>query len=62
MSQIAAATGAESPAIRRSQICEKLDDCHAAQLLLTGAFKLITALDHQRINNSKQAETLGEEQ
>ena len=59
MSQIAATSGAESPGIRSSQICENLDDCQAARLLPTGAFKLITALDPERINSSKRAETLG---
>ena len=60
MSQIAATSGAESPGIRSSQICENLDDCQAARLLPTGAFKLITALDPERINSSKRAETLGQ--
>ena len=60
MSQIATAAGAESPGVRPSQICENLDDCEASHLLPAGAFKLITALDPERIKGSKRAETLGQ--
>ena len=60
MSQIAGTLGTESPGIRPSQIFENLDDCHAARLLPPGAFKLITALDPERIVGPKRAETLGQ--
>ena len=60
MSQIAATPGAESSGIRPSEICENLDDCLAVRLLPTGAFKLITALDPERINSPRRAETLGQ--
>ena len=60
MSQTTILTGTESPGLRPSQICENLNDCVAARLLPTGAFKLITALDPERINSTKRAETLGE--
>ena len=59
MSQIVADPGADSPGIRPSEICENLDDGQAACLLPTGAFKLITALDPERINGSKRAKNLG---
>ena len=48
----------ELPGVQPSQICEKLDDFHAAQLLPTGAFNLINAIDPGRINSSKRVETL----
>ena len=60
MSQIGAVSGADSPGMRPSEICKNLDDSQAACLLPTGAFKLITALDPERINGSKRAETLGQ--
>lgn len=50
----------ELPGVQPSQICENLDDTHAAQLLPTGAFSLINAIDPERINSSKRGETLGE--
>ena len=50
----------ELPGVQPSQICENLDDFHAAQLLPTGAFNLINAIDPERINSSKRVETLGE--
>ena len=59
MSHIVAVPCAGSPGIRPSEVCENLDDDQAAYLLPTGAFKLITALDPERINGSKRAETLG---
>ena len=51
---------AKSPGIRPSQICERLDDHDVARLLPEGAFKLITALDPERVNGPKRAETLGQ--
>ena len=48
----------ELPGVQPSQICEKLDDFHAARLLPTGAFNLINAIDPERINSSKRVETL----
>ena len=59
MSQIVADLGADSPGIRPSEICENLDDAQAVRLLPNGAFKLITALDPERVKGSKRAETLG---
>ena len=59
MSQITNLTDARAPGLQPSQVCENLDDCDAARLLPTAAFKLITALDPERINSSKRAETLG---
>ena len=48
----------ELPGVQPSQICEKLDDFHAAKLLPAGAFNLINAIDPERINSSKRVETL----
>ena len=59
MSQITNLTDAGTPGLQPSQVCENLDDCDAARLLPTGAFKLITALDPERIHSSKRAETFG---
>ena len=51
MSQITNLTDARAPGLQPSQVCENLDDCDAARLLPTGAFKLITALDLKCINS-----------
>ena len=48
----------ESPGVQTSQICEKLDDFHAAQLLPTGAFNLIKTIDPKRISGSERVKTL----
>ena len=60
MSQIVGLLGAMSPGIQPSQVFENLDDCQAEHLLPTGAFKLIIAIDPERIVGPKRAETLGQ--
>lgn len=60
MSQMTSISEAQSPGIRPSQICESLDDHQVARLLPKGAFKLITAIDRERVYGPKRAETLGQ--
>ena len=59
MSQVGFASAAELPGIRPDEIWENLHDRDAAHLLPSGAFKLISTLDPERINGPKRAESLG---
>ena len=59
MSQVGGTGGVESPGIKPSQVCERLNDRDIENLLPKGAFKLISVLDPERLNGPQRAETLG---
>ena len=48
------------PGLHPSQVCANLNDDNAARLLPANAFKLIAAIDPERLGGPKRAQTLGQ--